>query len=56
MEEFLRTQPILSSGRRAKRDFEWHGIQIKAGDGFQCLNPAGNFDPARFDKVGEVDS
>ena len=46
VEEFLRTQPILSSGRRATRDFEWHGIQVKAGDSFSCLNPAGNFDPA----------
>ena len=24
------------------------GVQVKAGDGFSCLNPAGNFDPARF--------
>lgn len=48
VEEFLRTQPILSSARRATKDFEWHGLQIKAGDSFQCLNPAGNFDPARF--------
>ncbi|MDB5726127.1 MAG: cytochrome [Novosphingobium sp.] len=48
VEEFLRTQPILSSGRRATKDFEWHGLQIKAGDSFQCLNPAGNFDPAQF--------
>ena len=48
VEEFLRTQPILSSGRRATKDFEWHGVQIKAGDSFQCLNPAGNFDPTAF--------
>jgi cytochrome P450 len=48
VEEFLRTQPILSSGRRATKDFEWHGVQIKAGDSFQCLNPAGNFDPEHF--------
>jgi cytochrome P450 len=48
VEEFLRTQPILSSGRRATRDFEWHGVQIKAGDSFACLNPAGNFDPTVF--------
>ncbi|MDE2404998.1 MAG: cytochrome P450 [Sphingomonadales bacterium] len=48
VEEFLRTQPILSSSRRATRDFEWHGMQIRAGDSFQCLNPAGNFDPRRF--------
>jgi cytochrome P450 len=55
VEEFLRTQPILSSGRRATKDFEWHGIQIKAGDGFSCLNPAGNFDPARFENPREFD-
>ena len=48
VEEFLRTQPILSSSRRATRDFEWHGQQIKAGDSFRCLNPAGNFDPRHF--------
>jgi len=48
VEEFLRTQPILSSARTAKLDFEWHGVQIKAGDSFQCLNPSGNFDPAQF--------
>lgn len=48
VEEFLRTQPILSSGRKAKCDFEWHGVTIKAGDSIQCLNPSGNFDPAKF--------
>jgi cytochrome P450 len=49
VEEFLRTQPILSSTRTATKDFEWHGVQVRKGDSFQCLNPAGNFDPARFD-------
>ena len=48
VEEFLRTQPILSSVRTAKMDFEWHGVIIKAGDTVQCLNSAGNFDPTRF--------
>ncbi|VWX52794.1 cytochrome P450 [Novosphingobium sp. 9U] len=55
VEEFLRTQPILSSARTAKLDFEWHGIQVRKGDSFQCLNPAGNFDPARFDNPREFD-
>ncbi|MBW8784936.1 MAG: cytochrome P450 [Novosphingobium sp.] len=55
VEEFLRTQPILSSARRAKKDFEWHGVPIKAGDSFQCLNPAGNFDPAHFANPREFD-
>ena len=55
VEEFLRTQPILSSGRRATKDFEWYGMQIKAGDSFSCLNPAGNFDPTRFPNPREFD-
>ena len=48
VEEFLRTQPILSSARRATKDFEWHGVTVKAGDSISCLNPAGNFDPTQF--------
>ena len=48
VEEFLRTQPILSSARTLKKDLEWHGVTLKAGDNVQCLNPAGNFDPAQF--------
>jgi cytochrome P450 len=55
VEEFLRTQPILSSARVVKRDFEWHGVTIKAGDAIQCLNPAGNFDAARFDNPRRFD-
>jgi cytochrome P450 len=49
VEEFLRTQPILSSSRSVKSDFEWHGITLREGDAVQCLNPSGNFDPSRFD-------
>ena len=48
VEEFLRTQPILSSARVVKKDFEWHGVKLKAGDSVQCLNSSGNFDPAQF--------
>jgi cytochrome P450 len=55
VEEFLRTQPILSSRRTATKDFEWHGVQIKAGEGISCLNPAGNFDPSRFQRPREFD-
>jgi cytochrome P450 len=48
VEEFLRTQPILSTGRIAKHDFEWHGVTIKAGESVTCINSSGNFDPAQF--------
>ena len=48
VEEFLRMHPVVNSGRRAKQDIEWHGQMIKAGEQVQCINAAGNFDPAHF--------
>ena len=55
VEEFLRTQPILSSARNALKDFEWHGVQIKAGERVQCFNPGANFDPDRFENPRTFD-
>ncbi len=55
VEEFLRTQPILSSSRSVKQDMVWHGVTLKAGDSMQCLNPSGNFDPAKFDNPRDFD-
>ncbi|WP_072383540.1 cytochrome P450 [Novosphingobium sp. NDB2Meth1] len=48
VEEFLRVQPLINSGRKVKRDFTWHGIEIKAGDWVSVFNSSGNFDPAQF--------
>jgi cytochrome P450 len=48
VEEFLRVQPLVNSGRMAKRDFEWHGVQIKAGDWISLYNTSGNFDEQQF--------
>ncbi len=48
VEEFLRTQPLVNSSRKVKKDFTWHGVEIKKGDWVQCLNTSGNFDPAQF--------
>jgi cytochrome P450 len=55
VEEFLRTQPILSTARCAKMDFEWHGMTLKAGDWVKCLVPSGNFDPSRFESPRAFD-
>jgi cytochrome P450 len=55
VEEFLRTQPLLSSGRTAKHDFEWHGVTVKAGESITCLNSSGNFDPAQFPNARTFD-
>ena len=48
VEEFLRTQPILSTTRKAKHDFEWHGVTIKAGEAVMCLVSSGNFEESHF--------
>src|SRR5690606_1526020 len=49
VEEFLRTQPLVNSGRKVKRDFEWHGVEIKAGDWVTVVNPSGNFDEQPYE-------
>jgi cytochrome P450 len=48
VEEFLRVQPLVNSGRLVKRDFTWHGVEIKAGDWICAYNSSGNFDENRF--------
>jgi cytochrome P450 len=55
VEEFLRTQPLLSSGRIAKHGLEWHGVTIKAGESVTCLNSSGNFDPAQYPSARDFD-
>jgi cytochrome P450 len=48
VEEFLRMQPLVNSGRMLKRDIEWHGVSMKAGDWVTVYNSVGNFDPDQF--------
>ncbi len=48
VEEFLRTQPLVNSARVVRKDFSWHGVDLKAGDAIQCIVASGNFDPAVF--------
>ncbi len=48
VEEFLRVQPLVNSGRRIKKDFTWHGVELKEGDWIACINSAGNFDENQF--------
>lgn len=55
VEEFLRMQPLVNSGRKVKRDFEWHGVSIKAGDWVSVFNTSGNFDPEQFERPREFD-
>jgi cytochrome P450 len=55
VEEFLRVQPLVNSGRKVKRDFTWHGVEIKAGDWVCAYSTSGNFDPAQFKCPREFD-
>ncbi|WP_411342008.1 cytochrome P450 [Sphingopyxis sp. J-6] len=48
VEEFLRVQPLVNSGRRIKKDFTWHGVELKEGDWIACINSSGNFDEKQF--------
>lgn len=48
VEEFLRFQPLVNSGRLLKNDLEWHGVQMKAGDWITVYNSSGNFDETQF--------
>lgn len=48
VEEFLRMQPLVNSFRLVKRDLEWDGVTLKAGDYVTCVNTSGNFDPDQF--------
>lgn len=55
VDEFLRTQPLVNSGRQVKQDFEWHGVQIKAGDWVSAFVTTSNFDPDRFKDPHQFD-
>ena len=48
IEEFLRTQPLVSSLRQLKCDLTLHGVEMKKGDWVQALATVANFDPDAF--------
>ena len=57
VEELLRYLTILHIGRRrvATADFEFEGVQIRAGDGIIVDHAVANRDPAAFDNPDELD-
>jgi cytochrome P450 len=50
VEEFLRMNPTVNTGRVAKVDHQLGEVQVKAGDRVLCFVAAGNFDPGEFDR------
>ncbi|MEU6140603.1 cytochrome P450 [Streptomyces sp. NPDC047081] len=57
VEEILRYLTIAQFGQRriAAEDFEFEGVQIKAGDGIIVPLPAGNWDPEAFPEPEKLD-
>ncbi|MFJ9241322.1 cytochrome P450 [Streptomyces sp. NPDC101776] len=57
VDEILRylTVPQLGQRRIASEDFEFEGVQIKAGDGIIAALPAGNWDPEAFPEPEKLD-
>jgi cytochrome P450 len=54
VEEMLRLYPlVIMSGRLVKRDIEFHGVPMKAGDVVWLGLGSANRDPRRFDRADE---
>jgi len=54
LEELLRVFPSVTPLRRAARDIELHGVQIRKGDLVACPSMTANRDPAEFPEPDEV--
>jgi cytochrome P450 len=57
VEEILRYLTVAQFGQRriASEDFEFEGVDIKAGDGIVVPLPAGNWDPQAFPEPEKLD-
>lgn len=54
VEELLRVFTVTFAGRTLTRDYEFNGVQMRAGDRITCLLPATNYDPDVFENPKEV--
>lgn len=54
-EEFLRAFAVASPTRRARTDFEFHGVKIKAGDMVIPSTPAAGRDPRAYANPHKID-
>ena len=54
LEELLRIYGVTFSGRELIKDYEMHGVQMKAGERIFCMLPACNYDPDVFPNPREV--
>jgi cytochrome P450 len=54
-EELLRAFSAASTGRRVARDFEFHGVKMRAGDAVTAFLSLASRDPQAFDDPHEID-
>jgi len=55
VEEMLRANSMVVSGRFVTRDTEFHGVQMRKGDYVSLPTMFGNRDPEQFNQPAEVD-
>jgi cytochrome P450 len=55
VEEFLRVYPVVQLGRKVVRDFDFHGLSLKAGDMVQFPLAAAGRDPNQYERATEFD-
>lgn len=53
--EFLRRFPLVSSSREVRRDMEWQGVRLKAGDMVMAPTAASALDPAIGEEAMAID-
>ena len=55
IEEFLRAFGVAAPTRRARNDYVFHGVQIKAGDLVKPSTPAAGRDPRAYENPHKID-
>lgn len=55
IEEFMRAFAVAAPTRRARKDFVFHGVQMKAGDSVKPSTPAAGRDPRAYDDPHNID-
>ncbi|TGD71367.1 cytochrome P450 [Mangrovimicrobium sediminis] len=55
VEEFMRAFGVATPTRRVRRDCEFHGVQMKAGDVVVLSTPAASRDPLAYDEPHRID-
>ena len=55
IEEFLRAFGVATPTRRAREDYDFHGVQLKAGELVKPSTPAAGRDPRAYEEPHKID-